>query len=78
MHEERHMKPAVFNNAVFLSLLLVLINVYTVTPDLRPVNDKVIQNVSHVVILKRHTHLSFASSLQQGDIIFGPNILFHL
>lgn len=29
----------------FLRLSLVLINVYTVTPDLRPVNDKVIPNL---------------------------------
>lgn len=65
------------NNAVFLSLLLVLINVYTVTPDLRPVNDKVIQNVSHVII-KRCIPLSSVSPLQQNDIIFGMNILFHL
>lgn len=63
------------NNAVFLSLLLVLINVYTVTPDLRPVNDKVIQNVSHVII-KRCIPLSSVSPLQQNDIIFGMNILF--
>lgn len=78
MHEERHIKPAVINNAVFLSPFLVLINVYTVTPDLRPVNDKVNQNVSHVVILKRYIRLSSVSTLQQNDIIFGANILFHL
>lgn len=29
----------------FLFLSLVLIHVYTVTPDLRPVNDKVIEHV---------------------------------
>lgn len=41
-------KLATFYNDVFppffFFLPLVLINVYTVTPDLRPVNDKVIQN----------------------------------
>lgn len=31
-----------FYNIVFLPLPPVLINVYTVTPDLRPVNDKVV------------------------------------
>lgn len=39
------MQIPVFNSAVFLFVPLVLINVYTVTPDLRPVNDKVIQTV---------------------------------
>lgn len=35
-------------NTVFPSLSLVFINVYTVTPDLRPVNDKVIQSLCHL------------------------------
>lgn len=34
-------KPDTFYKIVFLFLCSVLINVYTVTPDLRPVNDKV-------------------------------------
>lgn len=35
-------------NVTCLFLSLVLINVYTVTPDLRPVNDKVIETFCHV------------------------------
>lgn len=53
----RGCKPAVFYNTVFLYLPSVLINVYTVTPDLRPVNDKVIQNVRHVKANKVAPHM---------------------
>lgn len=36
------------------SLNPVLINVYSVTPDLRPANDKVMQPVSHIKAKTSH------------------------